>query len=224
MISHGYDHFRSEHLKKIYGWSEDDPIQIELRKLHGYIIERIMNGDLPDEIRPLYADTEAFAAPKSDTDIRPLGKINLDRKLAGAMLLKMYRTDITEVFGDVQYAVDPKGTEKIVHSIHAGLESHPDYDFFAPDASNAFNRCNREIGLFEYPPCLPLRSSFTVLSRRHGFTEWKTAFKISIARKDLNKAVILEISFVVWRFCRSFLGYLMSSDRGIHQHLSPSFS
>jgi hypothetical protein len=82
-----------------------------------------MNGDHPDEIRPLYADTEAFAAPKSDTDIRPLGKINLDRKLAGAMLLKMYRTDITEVFGDVQYAVDPKGTEKIVHSIRVGLEA-----------------------------------------------------------------------------------------------------
>ena len=48
-----------------------------------------MNGNIPDDIRPLYADTEAFAGPKSETDIRPLGKVNLDRKIAGATLLKM---------------------------------------------------------------------------------------------------------------------------------------
>ncbi len=161
MISHGYDHFRNEHLKKIYGWSEDDPTQIELRRLHGNIIERIMNGDVPDDIRPLYTDTEAFAGPKSDTDIRPLGKVNLDRKIAGATLLKMYRPLIMGIFGDVQYAIDPKGTEKIVHSIRTGMEAHPEYDFFAPDAANAFNRCNREIGLFETMTNLPFMFPFT---------------------------------------------------------------
>ena len=54
MISHGMDHFRNEHLKKLYGWSDDDPNQIELRKLHGHIIKSIMNGNIPDDIRPLY--------------------------------------------------------------------------------------------------------------------------------------------------------------------------
>ena len=161
VISHGSDHFRNEHLKKLYGWSDDDPIQIELRKLHGHIIKRIMNGNIPDDIRPLYADTEAFAGPKSETDIRPLGKVNLDRKIAGATLLKMYRFYVMEIFGDLQYAIDPKGTEKIVHSIRIGMEAHPEYDFFAPDAANAFNRCNREIGLFETMTNLPTMFPFT---------------------------------------------------------------
>jgi len=62
--------------------------------LYVCIIEKIINGELPDEVRSLYSDSEAFAGPKSDNDIRPLGKINLDRKIAGAILLRKNRNEI----------------------------------------------------------------------------------------------------------------------------------
>ena len=161
LISHGYDHLRHEHLKKLFGWDDLDPTLNELRKLHGYIIERLMNGDIPDDVRPLYTDTEAFAGPKSDTDIRPLGKINLDRKIAGALLLKLNRKAILAAFEGVQYGSDPKGTEKIIHSIRLGMAVHPEYDFFAPDAATAFNSCNREVGLFEMMSKVPAMFGFT---------------------------------------------------------------
>jgi hypothetical protein len=67
-----------------------------------YIILRLMNGSIPYEIRPLYTDTEAFAAPKSAADIRPSGKINLDRKIAAALLLKINRQEILHAFAGVQ--------------------------------------------------------------------------------------------------------------------------
>ena len=57
-----------------------------------------MNGDIPIEVRPIYTDTEAFAAKNSETDIRPLGKINLDRKIAAALLLKINRKEILYAF------------------------------------------------------------------------------------------------------------------------------
>ena len=53
MISHGFDHFRNEHIKKLFGWEDLDPKQAELRKLYKNVIERLMNGDIPEAVRPL---------------------------------------------------------------------------------------------------------------------------------------------------------------------------
>ena len=63
--------------------------------------------------------------PKSATDFHPLGKINLDRKIAAALLLKINRKEILRAFAGVQYGCDPKGTEKIIHSTRLGMEAQP---------------------------------------------------------------------------------------------------
>ena len=63
--------------------------------------------------------------------------------------LRNNRKEILHAFGDVQYGCDPKGTEKIIYSTRLGTQAHPEYDLFAPDATNAFNLCNRGIGLHE---------------------------------------------------------------------------
>ena len=162
-IAHGLDHLRNEHLKKLIGWGHacGGSLEIEFRNLYKYIILRLMNGDIPTEVRPMYTDTEAFAAKKSETDIRPLGKINLDRKIAAALLLKINRKEILYAFAGFQYGCDPKGTEKIIHSTRLGMEAHPEYDLFAPDATNAFNLCNREIGLHELMERAPSLYAFT---------------------------------------------------------------
>jgi len=145
-ISHGFDHLRNEHLKKLIGWGHEcgGSLETEFRSLYKYIILR-----------------EAFAAPKSATDIRPLGKINLDRKIAAALLLKINRKEILHAFAGVQYGCDPKGTEKIIHSTRLGMQAHPEYDLFAPDATNAFNLCNRGIGLHELMKRAPSMYAFT---------------------------------------------------------------
>lgn len=162
-ICHGFDHLRNEHLKKLIGWGHEcgGSLETEFRSLYKYIILRLMNGDIPKEVRPMYTDTEAFAAPKSATDIRPLGKINLDRKIAAALLLKINRKEILHAFAGVQYGCDPKGTEKIIHSTRLGMQAHPEYDLFAPDATNAFNLCNRGIGLHELMQRAPSMYAFT---------------------------------------------------------------
>jgi len=155
LISPGFDKFRNEHLKALFGWDDVDPKQNEFRKLYVRIIEKIINGELPDEVRSLYSDSEAFAGPKSDNDIRPLGKINLDRKIAGAILLRKNRNEIRRIFGDVQHGSDPKGTEKIIHSIRLVNEKNPEFDSFFPDAANAFNNSSRDIGLYETMKRIP---------------------------------------------------------------------
>ena len=163
-VAHGFDHLRNEHLKKLIGWGHTcggGSLETDFKNLYKYIILRLMNGDIPMEVRPMYTDTEAFAAPKSATDIRPLGKINLDRKIAAALLLKINRKEILHAFAGVQYGCDPKGTEKIIHSIRLGMEASPEYDLFAPDATNAFNLCNREIGLHELMERAPSLYAFT---------------------------------------------------------------
>jgi hypothetical protein len=41
------------------------------------------------------------------------------------------------------------------------MEKHPEYDLFAPDATNAFNRCNRQVGFYELMQRVPAMYPFT---------------------------------------------------------------
>ena len=55
-----------------------------------------MANDLPVEVRSLYVDSKVFALPKGDSDIRPLGKIDLGRKIATAASRSLNKVEICE--------------------------------------------------------------------------------------------------------------------------------
>jgi hypothetical protein len=149
LIAHGFDHMRAEHLQKLWGFKDDDPQQALFRKYYTKWINMLMCKEIPDEFRPLLCDTEAFAIPKSDGKIRPLGKTNFDRKIASIALQQIHFAEIRAAFGDVQLGCDSKGTEKIIHQFRVIREVDPTLDYSAPDAKNAFNNSNRMIGLHE---------------------------------------------------------------------------
>jgi len=148
MIAHSFDHVRYEHMKKLWGFKDLNPSENEFRSLYCKLINRLMCAEVPKAVSCFYRDCESFAVPKGDDDIRPLGKVSLDRKIASTCLLQLCNMDIREVFKGIQYGCEPLGTEQIIHSVRAKMELHPHDDCFFPDAKNAFNSSNRKIGLY----------------------------------------------------------------------------
>ena len=71
MIAHGIDHYRYEHLQKLWGYKDQDSHQQEFRLLYTKLINKLICADIPPDVR-------SFLSSKGDNDIRPLGKINLD--------------------------------------------------------------------------------------------------------------------------------------------------
>ena len=166
MIAHGFDHFRYEHLKQLWGYKDHDSYQNEFRLLYTKLINKIMCADIPTEIRSLIADSEAFAIPKGVDDIRPLGKINLDRKIAAKCVLHLNNPAIRDNFKDIQLGCAQHGTERIVHSVRVCMETNPDFDCFFPDAEKAFNYSSRKHGLYETLKRIP--SMYPFLSMIYG--------------------------------------------------------
>ena len=76
-----------------------------------------MCADIPPGVQSFLSSIEAFAVPKGDNDIRPLGKINLDRKVAAICVLQSNNPTIRSNFKDVQFGCDHHGTERIIHSV-----------------------------------------------------------------------------------------------------------
>ena len=106
-----------------------------------------MCADIPPVVRSFLSSSEAFAVPKGHNDIRPLGKINLDQKVASICVLQSNNHTIRSKFKDVQFGCDHHGTERIIHSVR--METYPEFDCFFPDAEKAFNYSSRKHGLYE---------------------------------------------------------------------------
>lgn len=157
LITPAYDLFRFEHIACLSGHSGNQkvPDVAELNRLYALHLARIANGEVPDSLLPFFRDSESFAAPKKDTDIRPLGLLVLDRKLACMMVKNANKNDIKSVFENTQYAFDKKGCEKVIHMIRLHNELFPGQDIFAADGRNAFNNSNRASGLYQAYKLLP---------------------------------------------------------------------
>ena len=162
LVAHGFDHVRSEFWQQLWGRDDNNPQQAELRKLYTSWINLVMYDRLPEEVRPFIVDTEAFAVPKSNGAVRPLGKPNSDRKTAATALLKAHAPQIRNEFKGTQYGCDFNGTEKIIQAVKAALEANKTFDFFAPDGVNAFNNCNRRTALEEIKNRIPTMLAFAM--------------------------------------------------------------
>ena len=108
---------------------------------------RIVNARIPDAVKPALRDNEIIAAPKGDSDIRPITPTGVLRKIASAILFSTVSTFNKNYFQQIQYALHRSGTEHIINTLRTVHELHPDRDIFAMDGDNAFNRVSRRIGL-----------------------------------------------------------------------------
>jgi hypothetical protein len=170
--SHGNDHFRHEHIRQLWNYKTGNINQDEFRAAYTRHIIRIMNAELPQEVIPLYADSEAIAIPKDGGDIRPIGKVGLERKIAAKSLLKLHQNRINDTFKGLQYGSDKLGCEKIIHHLRVTRELHPDYDCWCPDGKNAFNNSNRRRGLLETIENIPYMFSFLNMIYGRKSTLW----------------------------------------------------
>ena len=153
-ISGGLDQSRFEHMQKMWGFS-DHPDQTEFKILYTYIINKIMYAEVPMVLRSLWADTATSVLRKADNRMRPLGKLDVHRKIAASALWRLNKGTIEEVFGNLQLGTQTLGAEKILHMLSITSELHPDLCQFFPDGKNAFNNISRDHamkGIMEYCP------------------------------------------------------------------------
>ena len=149
LIKPGFDHIRAEFEKKCWGYSPNDPFEVDFRVNFTKLINLVVAGRVPEAVQPIFCDTEAFAIPKKDGNIRPLGTSNFVRKIAGVVALQLNYAPINTAFSGIQLGFEKHGTEKIIHSMRLVREVHPEYDSASPDGVNAFPNSSREVALDE---------------------------------------------------------------------------
>jgi hypothetical protein len=95
-----------------------------------FFLQSIVNGEIPEEVIPLFSDHETWVIPKGDSDFRPLGGVGVHRKLASTIALQDESTQSfnKSFFKDLQFGMDRLGTEKIVHSFRTFMEKYPEKD------------------------------------------------------------------------------------------------
>ena len=79
MVKRGFDRMRHEHLKALFGSAfHNDPVEAEFKAVYTKVINRIINGDMPPAVMPLFRDIELIAIPKTNNDNRMIGVNNLN--------------------------------------------------------------------------------------------------------------------------------------------------
>ena len=97
LIKSGFDHLTPEFVKKCWGMKSDQR-QVDFRKVFTLLINLVRSARIPPAALPMFRDTEAFAIPKKDGKIRPLGTCNFIRKIAGVVALKLNSPHMSSFF------------------------------------------------------------------------------------------------------------------------------
>ena len=148
-IMHGLSNMRAEHFKSFAankGHIEGNKFCFSYTKL----LTRIANGQISPGFATFFSNQSLTALqkdPNNPLDIRPICMVDLIRKHAGTLMLEDSAKEISDFFGHLQFAHAKSGTEKIIHTIRAALDIHPDYDLICIDLANVFNMMLRRVGM-----------------------------------------------------------------------------
>ena len=175
-----------QYIQNMWGFT-DHPDQIEFRTLYTYIINKIMYAEIPGVLFPLWADTATSVLLKPNGKMRPLGKTNVERKLAASSLLNLNKAAIDAAFDTYQFGLKKLGSESILHMFQILSEASPDLDRFFPDGINAFNNVSREfamVGITKYcPELLP----FFLLNYGSSSRTWALDVRNDIFSIDMHE-------------------------------------
>ena len=162
---------RFDHESALMGTGKPEaPTETEYADLFTDIIVLLMDvKEVPKEVYVFLRLNTLVALEKSDKGVRPVGMGCMLRKTCCGIFLsytfqghpffqgesfnKMH-------FGNLQYGVDSKGTEKINHFFEIFSEINPESDLFFVDGCNAFNSVSRLAGLEESHKWFPQMTPF----------------------------------------------------------------
>ncbi|XP_055341049.1 uncharacterized protein LOC129590060 [Paramacrobiotus metropolitanus] len=144
----GLDGLRPQHIKDMLSCKDavESPLRIALCKLVNFIVA----GKLPEELRPALFGANLTALSKKDGGVRPIAVGNVLRRLAAKIVAKRCGKKAMELFTPVQVGCGTRGgAEGAVHAVRSfisegivGLRV-----LFKIDFRNAFNTVRRDVML-----------------------------------------------------------------------------
>jgi len=151
-VSPGLDGLRWEHMRALCGGGGDQhPDEDEFVNHLASIITLLLDvKHAPFQVYDALRDNVLIALQKDPNDpnkIRPIGMGYLIRKLCCIVCLThMYQARnpngdpfLQTIFGNLQYGMESKGTEKVFHALNYSFQKYPDRDLFVADGVNGFN-------------------------------------------------------------------------------------
>jgi hypothetical protein len=158
--SGGLDGIRPQHIKEMF-LNQHNPASHprQLETLLSFC-DIIMQGKLPNFIRPLFFGARLIALRKKDENIRPIAVGNCFRRIVSKIACMLAKTTISNYLipHQIGFAID-KGAEAAIHTTRSFLENNKDCMIVKIDYKNAFNCVNRDIFMHEikkfYPDIYP---------------------------------------------------------------------
>ena len=170
-VKHSLDGTRWEQLRALCG-SAQHPDEIMFANLLANIITLLLDvKNVPFEVYDALRNTVLISLqkdPNDPTKVRPIGMGHILRKLCCIVCLTyIYQardesgdTFLKTVFGDLQYGMESKGTEKVFHAMNYSFQKYPDRDVFVADGINGFNNQSRLLALEKLHRYFPQMTPF----------------------------------------------------------------
>ena len=222
----GVSTLRFEHIYTLLGigMSSVSVDAVRFGNLYAKIIELMVNGLLGEEVYTYLRDIELFALNKGVDDIRPLGFNCVHRKIASAVGVKvalLYAQDVPEKvnFRFKQFAFERAGCEKIIHSLRAHAEIHPEHDFFCMDGVNAYQHASIDVILLNcakyYPQIFPFVKAMYGNARK-GFMFSQETGKVMAL--DIDGGVTQGDVFALFLYCIGTIELVHNVHELIHDN------
>jgi hypothetical protein len=211
-VTPGLDNVRWEHLRQLIGRGGiERPDEERFAELLADILVLLIDvTEVPTEVYDALRDNALIAIPKGNGDVRPIGMGSTIRKLCSIAFLshthKNQHAATTSTFNSshfhpIQYGLQPKGTEQVIHGVRYAMERSPENDVFLMDADNAFNKVSRLKGLQEtllhFPQIIPFLNKIY----RHDSVGWffglETGIEKILSREGFHQGDVLSS----WLFC-----------------------
>ena len=168
------DGSRWEHLRALCGnGGVQHPDEDDFVNFFASIIALLLDvKNVPFEVYDVLRDNILIAIQKDPKDpskgYRPIGMGCPLRKLCGiACLTYIYQAHndsgeafLQSVFGDLQYGMESKGTEKVFHAMNYSYQKYPERDLFVADGINGFNNQSKLLALEKLHQHFPQMTPF----------------------------------------------------------------
>ncbi|XP_055337134.1 uncharacterized protein LOC129587422 [Paramacrobiotus metropolitanus] len=142
----GLDGLRPQHLKDLLNCK--DAVESSLCSALCKLMNFIVAGKLPEEVRPILFGANLIALSKTDGGVRPIAVGNVLRRLAAKIIAKRCAKKANELFTPTQVGCGTRGgAEAAVHAARSFIcEEHDGLRvLFKIDYRNAFNTVRRDV-------------------------------------------------------------------------------
>ena len=225
LVSPGIDQLRWEHLRALFGTGKpENPSENLFADLFTTIIVYIMDvKDVPETVYDFIRMNHLIGIKKQsssndiDSPIRPVAMGGSIRKICSGIFLSQtfhphFAYDGNSFnkfhFKDIQYGVDSRGTEKIIHFFEHYAEANPTHDIFFCDAQNAFNSLSRHLGLEEvykfFPDLIPFLNQIYMKDSYGCYFGLNEGIQKIKSTEGWHQGCILAC----WLFCMTFQPFL----------------